>query len=297
MFEGLDAIYDELRRLQKEGVGHIYIDDETKDLLKPALLETKHRKRGKPVEHANLAELLKKPQPVEKTVNKPVKEISIEPLPAPPTLEVPEADKADQLNWLKKSLLACPTCNERKGASEQLVTGDGSPDADILFCGDAPGTDEAMEGKPFIGNAGQLLDKIIKAMGLSREQVYCTNIMKWRPNNNKPYGNRPPNEDEMTFCLPYFRAELEIIQPKVIIALGNHAVTGLLGHDPKVKFGSIRGTWQTFQDIDVMLTFHPSYLLRNDTLKTKRMLWEDLLAAMAKVELPISDKQKGFFLK
>ncbi|MGJ8638491.1 MAG: uracil-DNA glycosylase [Opitutaceae bacterium] len=297
MSEDLEAIYDELRRLQKEGVGHVFIDDSTNDLLKPAKEVSLPRKRGAPVEHSILADLIKKPAAPEAKPQDTVDvELKSEALPAPPTLIIPDNDQEAQISWLKERILSCTTCNAEKSADEKLVFGDGSSQADLLFCGDAPGTDEASMGAPFVGSAGQLLDKIIKAMGLSRKDVYCTYLLKWRPKNDKPYGNRPPTEEETNFCLPYFRAEIEIIQPKVIIALGNNAVNGLLGHDSKRKMAEVRGTWSVFQDVPVLITFNPSYLLRNDTLKTKRMLWEDLLSAMEKIELPISEKQKGFFL-
>lgn len=297
MTENLEAIYDELCRLQKEGVGHVFIEDSTQSLLKPKENGHAPRRRGKPVEHANLAELIKTPR---EAITDPTKPTAPEPtieLPAPPELDIPDGDQATQLKWLKEQVLACVTCNKQKPEDEQMVTGNGSSNADILFCAEAPGTDEARAGVPFVGSAGLLLDKIIKAMGLSRDSVYCTYLLKWRPKNDKPYGNRPPTAEEMQFCLPYFRAELDIIQPKVIVALGNHTVNGLLGQDTKRKMGDIQGTWAMFQDIPVMITFNPSYLLRNDTLKTKRMIWEDLLKVMEKVELPISDKQRGFFLQ
>jgi len=298
MSDGLDAIYNELRRLQKEGVDCVYINDETRALLKPATKVQPPRERGKAVEHSNLADLIKKSPSIEAAVHTlaTTTQIGIEPLPDPPQVILPEGDSAVQIKWLKETVLNCNICTKRKGDHEKVVFGDGNPNADILFCGDAPGTEEAAQGIPFVGDAGQLLDKIIKAMGLDRKGVYCTNIMKWRPENDKPYGNRPPTHEELSFCLPYFRAEVEAIQPKAIVALGNVAVSGLLGPDPQRKMGGVRGTWHLFQDLPVMITFHPSYLLRSDTLKTKRTIWEDLLAVMEKVELPVTEKQRGFFL-
>lgn len=133
-------------------------------------------------------------------------------------------------------------------------------------------------------------------MGLARDQVYITNILNWRPRHDKPYGNRPPTSEEMRFCLPYLKAQISVVQPKVIVALGNTAVSGLLGPDPGRKMGKIRGTWQAFEDIPMMITFHPSYLLRNGTLKTKRMVWEDMLQVMEKCGLPITTRQRNFFL-
>jgi DNA polymerase len=297
MLDGLEAIYNELRRLQKEGVDRVYINDETHHLLKPVPVEAPARERGEAVEHENLAALLKKAPPPPEPEPAATPEVAAETLPNPPQLTLPEGDADTQLQWLKSQVIACSVCNEHRGTHEKVVPGDGSASAEILFCGDAPGTDEADQGVPFVGSAGQLLNKIIKAMGLERSNVYCTNIMKWRPKNDKPYGNRPPTQEEMTFCLPYFRAEVEAIQPKVIVALGNIAVNGLMGPAPDRKMGKIRGTWHEFQDVPLMITFHPSYLLRNDTLKTKRMVWEDLLAAMKKIGLPISEKQQGFFLE
>ena len=193
-------------------------------------------------------------------------------------------------------MLACEVCKEHLSEDGKIVFGTGSSQADIFFCGEAPDADEEREGEAFIGKPGQLLTKITSAMGLSSKNVFTTNILKWRPEHNKPYGNRPPSLDEMRFCLPYLKAQIKIIQPKVIVALGNTTVSGLLGHDPARKMGSVRGTWDQFETIPVMITFHPSYLLRNGTLKTKRMVWEDMLKVMEKCSLEISDQQRGFFL-
>ncbi|MGJ8649784.1 MAG: uracil-DNA glycosylase [Opitutaceae bacterium] len=297
MSTGLDAVYDELKRLQKEGLDRVYINDSTASLLKPVEPKVIPVKQISAQDTAALADLIDKPTPRAEAAKPTISVVEIDPLPEAPTIQLPDDAPIAQLKWLEDSVRNCATCNERKNEDEQLVFGNGAIDADILFCGEAPGTDEAMSGLPFVGAAGQLLDKIIKAMGLDREKVYCTNILKWRPKNDKPYGNRPPTQDEMAFCLPYLQAQLDIIQPKVIVALGNNTVGGLLGEDAKRKFGSLRGQWDTFHGIPLMITFHPSYLQRNDTLKTKRMAWEDLLAVMGKVDLPISEKQQGYFLK
>ena len=181
---------------------------------------------------------------------------------------------------------------------QQVVFGVGSLDADIFFCGEAPGADEEEQGEPFVGKAGQLLTKIIGAMGLQREDVYIGNIMNWRPEMpNMAVGNRPPSTEEMAFCLPYLQAQLAIVQPKVIVALGATAVKGLLGDSPKLRMRDLRGNWHSFAETPLMVTYHPSYLLRNDTLQTKRAVWEDMLLVMEKIGLPISEKQRGFFLK
>ncbi len=132
-------------------------------------------------------------------------------------------------------------------------------------------------------------------MGLTREKVYIGNIMNWRPETGKSYGNRPPSAEEMAFCLPYLRAQVEVVQPKLIVALGATAAKGLLGAAAVPSMGKARGKWQMFGETPVIPTYHPSYLLRNESMRIKRMVWEDMLRAMEKAELPVSEKQKNYF--
>jgi DNA polymerase len=180
---------------------------------------------------------------------------------------------------------------------KKLVFGVGNLDADIFFCGEAPGADEEIQGIPFVGRAGQLLTKIIQAMGLSREDVYIGNIMNWRPEMDTPTGNRPPTQEEMQFCLPHLIEQVEIVRPKVIVALGATAVNGLLGCDKNRKMSSVRGQWHEFCGIALMITFHPSYLLRNGSNRMKRIVWEDMLRVMEKIGMAISEKQRQYFLE
>ncbi|MDR1590683.1 MAG: uracil-DNA glycosylase [Puniceicoccales bacterium] len=180
---------------------------------------------------------------------------------------------------------------------KNLVFGVGNLDAEIFFCGEAPGADEEIQGIPFVGRAGQLLTKIIAAMDLSREEVYISNIMNWRPEMDGETGNRPPTQEEMQFCLPYLIEQVEIVRPKVIVALGATAVSGLLGHDKTRKMSTVRGKWHEFCGIPLMITFHPSYLLRNGTNAMKRVVWEDMLKVMEQVGLAISEKQRQYFLE
>lgn len=304
MSSGMEAIANELRRLQREGVDRVFVEDHTMRLLVPqkeARSAPEKARTSKPIPRADLGDLreLVKDSP-KKTTAAPAKAATKEPeapqLPEAPAIELPEGDAATQLDWLRERVLGCEVCQANLNEHGKVVFGAGSPQADIFFCGEAPGADEELAGEPFVGKAGQLLTKIITAMGLSRESVYIANLLKWRPQHDKPYGNRPPTQDEMRFCLPYLRAQIEIIQPKVIVALGSTAVTGLLGPDPDRKMGKVRGTWASFGETPVIITFHPSYLLRNGTLKTKRMAWEDMLQVMDKCGLEISEKQRGFFL-
>lgn len=204
-----------------------------------------------------------------------------------------------QEHWedLKNRVLQNPDLLKHVHPGKQLVFGVGNLDAKIFFCGEAPGADEESQGIPFVGRAGQLLMKIIGAMGLSREDVYIGNIMNWRPEMETMVGNRPPTQEEMQFCLPYLIEQVQIVQPQVIVALGATAVNGLLGYDRTRKMSTIRGTWQEFYGTPLMVTFHPSYLLRNQSSAVKRLVWEDMLRVMERVGMPISEKQQQYFLK
>jgi DNA polymerase len=305
MSSGLEAIANELRRLQRDGVDRVFVEDSTLSLLAAGRKSTDTRKEpprepvGRPGARGDLGDLRELTKDVPgKAVPPPATTApkEAEPLPVAPQIEVPGGDAATQLAWLRERVLACEVCQANLNEGAQIVFGTGSPEADIFFCGEAPGAEEEDAGEPFVGQAGQLLTKIISAMGLSREDVYLANILKWRPQHDKPYGNRPPSLDEMRFCLPYLQAQISIIRPKIIVALGHTTVTGLLGADPERKMGKVRGTWVSFDGTPVMVSFHPSYLLRNGTLKTKRLAWEDMLQVMERCGIEISAKQRGFFL-
>lgn len=303
MSEGLESIRKELQRLQQEGVERIFADEATLRLLQTSensveapAVESVSNTSSQPKKSIDQQETHKKPR-----VNSPAKKqaarAEIKAIPKTPAqFKLPAGDKTKRMDWLRERVENCEVCREHLSGNGKIVFGAGSVDAEIFFCGEAPGADEAVQGEPFVGKAGQLLSKIIQAAGLEREMVYIANILKWRPEHDKAFGNRPPTIEEMNFCLPYLQAQIDIVSPKVIVALGNTAVSGLLGPDPNRKLGSVRGKWHAFNDIPMMITFHPSYLLRNGTLQTKRTVWEDMLQVMKKVELPISEKQKSFFL-
>lgn len=228
-------------------------------------------------------------------------------LGAPPPLNLPSGSKQERWNALREVVLNDATCKARVYAGKQVVFGVGNVDASVMFIGEAPGADEEEQGEPFVGRAGQLLNRMIKAMGLDRSQVYIGNILNWRPEmgarspDGFQTGNRPPTQDEMAYCLPFIRAQIDIIQPRVLVALGKTAVDGLLGADRFKTMGAARGSWHAYNGIPLRATYHPSYLLRQEglrseaALKIKRDAWEDLLAVMEKAGLPISEKQRGYF--
>ena len=313
----LEAVIKELKQLKAEGAERVYLESSTLHQLreKVAHLTAEQPARSNAANEKNETREQRKPQAVRSSQpsliqlpeSAPVKKKAVEksskyvtaPIPEPPVVQLPEGSKSEQWEWLERRVLECPVCNAhvRKDKGKKVVFGVGNIDADIFFCGEGPGAEEEVQGEPFVGPAGQLLTKIINAMGLSREQVYIGNIMNWRPEMPTEYGNRKPYPEEMAFCLPYLNAQIEIVQPKVVVALGATAVDGLLGPDPQRKMGRIRGQWQDFQGVPLMVTYHPSYLLRNNTLMTKRLVWEDMLCVMERLEMPVSEKQRGFFLK
>jgi len=212
-----------------------------------------------------------------------------------PSIEISGSTKAEQLLHLAERASVCVKCPHLAARRHTVVFGVGNPDARLMFVGEAPGEEEDLQGEPFVGRAGQLLTKMILAMGLTREQVYIANIVKCRPDMPPgASGNRKPTKQEMETCTPYLRAQIEVIKPTVMVALGATAVEGLLG--PVGTIGSLRGKFMEYRNTPLMPTYHPSYLLRNQSNTEKRKVWDDLLKVMERLEMPISEKQRGFFL-
>ena len=196
---------------------------------------------------------------------------------------------------LRERAMACVLCPSLASSRKNVVFGVGDIHAPVLFIGEAPGADEDEQGEPFVGKAGQLLTRIIQTMGFSRETVYIANLLKCRPDTpGQASGNRKPTPEEMKTCLPYLHGQIDLIQPKVIVALGATAVEGLLGKT--IGISRLRGQWQTYRSIPLMPTYHPAYLLRNQAMSEKRRVWEDMLQVLERLGLPISEKQRGYFL-
>lgn len=304
--EQLLALNEELRRLKSEGRRSVSVTDESIAGLRAAIaggpVETQAQENT-PVQ-ITAAILHEAPAPFRVTA---APKASAPALPAPPTIKLPEGDKPARWNALRELVLNDSVCRARIFPGKKVVFGVGSLEASVMFVGEAPGGDEEDQGEPFVGRAGQLLNRMIKAMGLDRSQVYIGNILNWRPDmprnpDGSQTGNRPPTTGEMTYCLPFIRAQITIIQPKVLVALGKTAVDGLLGADRFKSMGAARGTWHAYADTPLRATYHPSYLLRQEGLvsaaarKIKRDAWEDILSVMERAELPISEKQRNYFL-
>lgn len=187
---------------------------------------------------------------------------------------VEPAPMADEtLDDLARIALACTKC-KLAGTRTQVVYGVGNPNADLMFIGEAPGRDEDLQGEPFVGRAGQLLTDIIKAMKLTRDDVYIANVVKCRPPEN-----RNPEPEELEACRPFIRRQIELIKPRVIVTLGKFALQSLL--EKSYSITAARGQWLDYQGIKVMPTFHPAYLLR--TPAAKKEVWQDMKKVMAEL--------------
>jgi uracil-DNA glycosylase len=230
------------------------------------------------------------PRATKKAAAAVVPEVTAPPLPAappPPKLEsTPEPKKESpkalrSLDVVKSEVESCAKCG-LGGTRTNTVFSRGNPEAKLVFVGEAPGADEDEQGLPFVGRAGQLLDKMIGAMGLDPEKdVYVCNIIKCRPP-----GNRKPEPAEIDTCIPYLHEQLAAIRPKVIVAMGNTAVSALL--DTKLGITKLRGAWKLYKGkVPVMPTYHPSYLLRPSAqqVEAKKQAWEDLQAVMKELGL------------
>ncbi|MGA2082056.1 MAG: uracil-DNA glycosylase [Holophaga sp.] len=194
-----------------------------------------------------------------------------DPVAFPPPDRVAGADSLACLEQTVHGCLACPL----GGGRIRFVFGEGAPDSAILFIGEGPGRDEDLKGRPFVGRAGELLDRMLAAIGLDRNRVYITNVVKCRPPDN-----RTPTPLEAQRCLPYLRRQIELIRPRVIVTLGATPLRELLGVQTGIT--RIRGQWQRLDmlgGIPVMPTFHPAYVLRQYTQEVRRAVWNDLLAA------------------
>jgi uracil-DNA glycosylase len=277
--ELFDATIQHLENLKSRGVRNVVVAPETLRALKlPIERPLAVAPVGKTA--ANIS------APLEKTVAQKIISTAI----------IPPSEKLTAYETLRERALACVKCPHLAASRKNVVFGVGNIDAQLMFVGEAPGADEDAQGEPFVGAAGQLLTKIIQATGLSRADVYIANILKCRPDTpGQSSGNRKPTPGEMATCIPYLHEQIDLIRPKVLVALGAIAVEGLLGKTAGIT--KLRGNWQTYRGTPLMPTFHPSYLLRNQAMSEKRKVWEDMLAVMEKLGMPISEKQRNYFLK
>ncbi len=278
----LAATIDHLEILKSRGTNYVTVDSATLTSLS---------------QPARFAPAVSRPEvkssPAVEKVSAPAQPEIIASLPK---ISVATPEKQTAFTELKNRAMVCVKCPNLAASRKNVVFGVGDIESPLMFVGEAPGADEDEQGEPFVGKAGELLTRIIQTMGFSRETVYIANVLKCRPDTpGQAYGNRKPTVDEMKTCLPYLLEQIDIIEPRVIVALGATAVEGLFGKPMPIT--KLRGNWQTFRDTPVMPTFHPAYLLRNQALSEKRKVWEDMLQVLEKLEAPITEKQRNYFLK
>jgi DNA polymerase len=265
-----------LHQLRRQGVTHVAIDDQARSVLRELYTRGSAR-RANPT-----------PSPTRNSQ------------PAAPAPDRPIATGNTPAEKIASLATLAATWGPTQALGtlrDTLVFSSGDPRADLMLVGEAPGFQEELKQEPFVGPAGAKLDQILKAMGLSRPSVYLSNVCKFRPaTKNQTTNNRKPSAEEMAASLPFLKAEIEVVKPRAIIALGATAAQGLL--NCRTPVGQLRGQWHQVHGIPLRVTFHPSYLLRNeDGLGEKRKVWEDMLAVMDKLGLPVSEKQRGYFQK
>lgn len=281
----VDVLLEFLSAESARGVTHVLLDQETRE----ALRELSQRSKSPRAAHAAVAAAA------------PVFQALVEETPppaavAPVKLEIHGDSRADKLSALRRQSENWAPAKRLGSLRDAMVFGIGSPSARVMFIGEAPGYPEEKALEPFVGEAGKKLDEIFKAMGILRQDVYLTFLVKFRPSMpRQATNNRKPTAEEIEACLPLLRAEIEIVQPACIVALGETTAEGLLGVSATVP--TLRGIWHDLAGIPVRVTYPPGYLLQTTTnLTAKRQVWEDMLALMERLELPISAKQRGYFL-
>jgi DNA polymerase len=295
-----ELVSNYLRSLKLRGFTSIPIDSEATRILRSwyrgasGLRPISPQQSPQPVSHQAVSpspspEEVKKFSFVQKVATEDTQEnLTIPPLHGSSIEEQLDELRAIALNWQPALKLAT--------LRNQMVFSVGNPHAQLMLVGEAPGYHEERRQEPFVGPAGEKLNAILLAMGLHRQDVYISNIVKFRPAlPNQTTNNRAPSIQEIEASLPIISKEIELVKPKAIVALGATAAKGLL-HSGDLPLSALRGSFREFQGIPVRVTYHPSYLLRSGEISERRKVWEDMLAVMELLEMPISEKQRGYFL-
>ncbi len=275
---------ESLTHLLEAGQARMPVDEGARAILRDWMLDA--RRRGRPAVPAARPGA---PAASQASASAPV--------PSPASAARPAAPQSveEKLAYLRRRAQDWKPARRLGTLRETMVFATGDPHARLMLVGEAPGSDEERLGEPFVGKAGKKLDQILRAMGLSRERVYISNVCKFRPSmgENQGSANRPPSEEELAACLPLILAEIRAIRPACIVCLGASSAKGLLGDASPVS--ALRGRWLDCQGSPVRVTYHPSYLLRNQSPSARRAVWEDMLAVMERLGMPVSEKQRRYF--
>ena len=272
--ETRDKLAARLRYYDDLGLGSFYCDRQPGPAQMPAPSpEPKMPPRGVP-------QVISVPRPAPSV--RPSASTVLPVLEAPSLFESLDRVEGETLEQIREAMGECTRCKLHKGRTK-IVFGAGNPKADLVFVGEGPGHDEDIQGLPFVGRAGQLLNQMIEAMGLHRDDVYICNIVKCRPPEN-----RTPEKDEIATCSPFLLRQLAVIAPEVIVCLGNVAAQTMLG--TKKSISHFRGQWFDFRGSRLLATYHPAYLLRNPNAKPE--VWKDLQKVMAVLGLTPPPKKR-----
>lgn len=256
-----------LTHLAENGCERMAVDDEARGILRQWMLDARKAPPTQP----------------------------LQPAARPAPAAEPEMNVEEKLAYLRQRAADWKPARRLGTLRETMVFAVGNPHARLMLVGEAPGYEEERQGEPFVGPAGQLLTRILAAMGLKRSDVYISNVCKFRPSmgGNQGTANRAPSPEELAACSPLIMAEIRAIQPECIVCLGGSSARGLLGTQQGVS--ALREQWMECQGVPVRVTYHPSYLLRNEALSARRALWEDMLEVMRRLGMPVSEKQQNYF--
>ncbi len=279
--EALDILLEELKRQKAAGLRRVSVSDEAVATLKALA--------GAPVVKPAPAAVAKSAPLTAAAVSRPSTPVIAD----APIFTLPAVTKAERMQALRQLVDACSETKKHLTGSHRALLGHGSLDAKVVFVGEAPSLEEMEAGQAFAGASGELLQKILGAAAISPADYYLAPVMVWRPEPPTQYGKRPPTARELAFNLPYLRAQIDVVAPRIVVALGAQAFEALHGRTPSIT--QARGQWFDLSGVPLMPTYHPNYLLHNPSASAKRAVWEDFLLAMEKLGLPISEKQRGFF--
>ncbi|MEY3129765.1 MAG: uracil-DNA glycosylase [Opitutales bacterium] len=293
--EALDILLEELKRQKAAGVRRVSITADSLTALK-ALAGTPAAQAAptpaKPSAAPAPASIRPAVTPVA-AAPKPAVVVSAAPIPDAPIFTLAAGPKAERLQALRQLIDACAETKKHLSAPQRPLLGHGSLDAKVVFVGEAPTIVEMEAGQAFAGESGELLQKILSAAAINPADCYFVPVMVWRPEPPTQYGKRPPTAREIAFNLPYLRAQIDVVAPRAVVALGAQAFEALHGRTPSIT--QARGQWFDLGGVPLLPTFHPNYLLHTPSASAKRTVWEDFLLLMEKLGLPISEKQRAFF--
>jgi len=298
--EALDILLEELKRQKAAGLRRVSISDESLATLKALAGAAPTAPAPTSAPAAPSANAVRPPAPVASVrpaatpvAPKPAVVTTTPVIADAPIFTLPAGTKAERMEALRQRVDACVETKKHLTGAQRALLGHGSLDAKVVFVGEAPSLEEVEAGKAFAGASGELLQKILAAAAISPADYYLAPVMVWRPEPPTQYGKRPPTARELAFNLPYLRAQIDVVAPRIVVALGAQAFEALHGRTPSIT--QARGQWFDLSGVPLMPTYHPNYLLHNPSASAKRAVWEDFLLVMEKLGLPISEKQRGYF--